>query len=101
MGGNCSQGLIFFAVPHLGGDKLLSTLGDALFRVHKWPSKGAKSDFFDAIKPGSESSYNLKEYFMDHLSRLWVLSFYEGLPHSDVGRVVSANSWTGQNGNPS
>lgn len=86
--------MVCFAVPHRGANKLLSTLGDALFSIHSRVPGSSKSDFIDAVKRESFSSYTLKEHFTGHLKDLRVLSLYEGRPHRAVKCIVSVNGRT-------
>ncbi|KAK1835683.1 hypothetical protein QBC39DRAFT_340870 [Podospora conica] len=92
------KGLVFFGVPHAGGNEKLLLMGkvaksalDLAGGNVRFSSKD-ESDFLEAITGGSPSSDNLTELFRGINSHCPIVSFYENKPTGRFGIIVDEES---------
>jgi hypothetical protein len=84
-----SHGLIFFGVPHAGGDKAAVQLGRLASKIAQTILPGVSKDIMDALEDGSMYTDILKEMFRHQLENYFIVSFYE---RKEIGGVVSLHS---------
>jgi hypothetical protein len=69
--------LIFFGVPHAGGDHAAVRLGTLATKIAQTVLPGASKDIMETLKDGSMYTDILKAMFRNHLERFEIVSFYE------------------------
>ena len=81
------RGLVFFGVPHAGGDRGAVYLGNIAASIaQSIMPKGVSKDIMETLKDGSLYSDILKDMFRHQLENYSIVSFYERLYH--VGKHV-------------
>ncbi|KAL9110530.1 MAG: hypothetical protein Q9227_004888 [Pyrenula ochraceoflavens] len=73
------HGLVFFGVPHAGGNHALVQLGRLTTRIadHVLPDAHSRKDIMETLKDGSMYTDILKEMFRHQLEQYEIVSFYE------------------------
>ncbi|KAM7188698.1 hypothetical protein V8F33_010468 [Rhypophila sp. PSN 637] len=95
---NSLKGILFFGVPHNGGNETLLLMGkiakgavDFARRHIAWSTKD-ETDFLEAITGGSPSSDTIKTLFRGLSAQCDIVSFYEGKPYGIHGTIVGYDS---------
>lgn len=72
-----SCGLMFFGVPHAGGNDALVKLGNIATGIINLVSGSPRNDKMEAVTNGSIYSEILTEHFKHRLGEQLIISFYE------------------------
>jgi hypothetical protein len=90
------HGLIFFGVPHAGGDHAAVRLGTLATKIAQTVLPGASKDIMETLKDGSMYTDILKAMFRNHLERFDIVSFYERREQASVvsSPVIALYQWT-------
>jgi len=83
---NNVKGMVFFATPHRGAN--LAKMAASIDTVVRASQLTDNRRYIQELAPESDRIEDINRDFQYHLSRLFVLSFYEECPSSFVGEVV-------------